>query len=404
MSHTSSKTIHADVVIFGGGIAGLWTLRSLLQQGYKTILLEADALGAGQTVKSQGIIHGGLKYALKGNLNTASQALQDMPAFWQNCLAGRGAIDLRTTKVLSDHQYMWSVNKLTGGVASLFASNAMRSQVKNIEQAQYPAAILASAIRSKLYKLSELVLNVPSLIRSLAEPVINNCIKIDNQATPKFELDATGKIKKVITNVNGLAITIQAQQFIFTAGTGNAELCKDLAISNTEIMQLRPLHMVMVKSKNLPPLFGHCIGLSATPRLTITTHIGQDHVPVWYLGGKLAEEGVNLTTEQLVQLAQQELKAIFPKLDLGISKWASFFVNRAEAKQADGSKPQTCNIMSQQNYVVAWPTKLALAPVLAEQIMTSISAQGIKPNTNIADITMSLSIPQIALPIWDQLL
>ena len=65
--------MHADVVIVGGGIAGLWILSALRAEGYQTILLEKDALGAGQTLASQGIIHGGTKYALTGKLTGRSE-------------------------------------------------------------------------------------------------------------------------------------------------------------------------------------------------------------------------------------------------------------------------------------------------------------------------------------------
>ena len=57
-----------DIVIFGGGIAGLWLLDRLRIQGYQVILLESSSLGGGQTYASQGIIHGGLKYALGGSI------------------------------------------------------------------------------------------------------------------------------------------------------------------------------------------------------------------------------------------------------------------------------------------------------------------------------------------------
>ena len=49
-----------DVVIFGGGAAGLWLLDVLREAGFGVLLLEADRLGTGQTIASQGIIHGGL--------------------------------------------------------------------------------------------------------------------------------------------------------------------------------------------------------------------------------------------------------------------------------------------------------------------------------------------------------
>ena len=50
-----------DIIIFGGGIAGLWLLNRLHNEGYQAILLETEALGGSQTIASQGIIHGGLK-------------------------------------------------------------------------------------------------------------------------------------------------------------------------------------------------------------------------------------------------------------------------------------------------------------------------------------------------------
>ena len=42
-----------DVVIFGGGIAGLWALDELTDRGYRAALLEAGKLGQGQTTAAQ---------------------------------------------------------------------------------------------------------------------------------------------------------------------------------------------------------------------------------------------------------------------------------------------------------------------------------------------------------------
>ena len=38
-----------DVVIFGGGAAGLWLLDQLVENGYDALLLETGDLGSGQT-------------------------------------------------------------------------------------------------------------------------------------------------------------------------------------------------------------------------------------------------------------------------------------------------------------------------------------------------------------------
>ena len=72
-----------DIVILGGGIAGLWLLNRLYSEGYQPLLIETKALGSGQTLASQGIIHGGLKYALSGSLTGAANVIADMPRRWR---------------------------------------------------------------------------------------------------------------------------------------------------------------------------------------------------------------------------------------------------------------------------------------------------------------------------------
>lgn len=62
-----SQTVEADVVVIGGGIAGLWLFRTLSTLGYQTLLLERDSLGGGQTIKSQGIVHGAPSIPSPGN-------------------------------------------------------------------------------------------------------------------------------------------------------------------------------------------------------------------------------------------------------------------------------------------------------------------------------------------------
>ena len=90
MSNTVRQTITCDVAIIGGGIAGLWLLNRLVNDGYNALLFEQTALGGEQTVASQGMIHGGIKYTLSGTLSGASEAIADMPAHWQACMEGKG--------------------------------------------------------------------------------------------------------------------------------------------------------------------------------------------------------------------------------------------------------------------------------------------------------------------------
>jgi glycerol-3-phosphate dehydrogenase len=88
-----------DAVIFGGGAAGLWLLDRLTRQGCHAVLLEAAALGSGQTSGSQGIIHGGLKYTLQGWLTKSAQHIRKMPDVWRRALLGQIAPNLTHTRL-----------------------------------------------------------------------------------------------------------------------------------------------------------------------------------------------------------------------------------------------------------------------------------------------------------------
>ena len=168
-------------------------------------------------------------------------------------------------------------------------------------------------------------------------------------------------------------------------------------------MQQRPLHMVLLKSKQLPKLFGHCLSpYSNTPALTITTHRSHDDQAIWYLGGQLAETGVTLSEPEQITAAQTILSTLFPWLDYQQMSWKSFFINRAEAKQPGGTKPNSITCHAHHNILTAWPTKLAFAPHLANQILRFIQSLGLEKQDHV-EMPHHLPKPTIATPIWNEI-
>ncbi|MDX1298899.1 MAG: FAD-dependent oxidoreductase, partial [Pseudomonas sp.] len=275
-----SQALSTDVLIVGGGVAGLWLNARLRRQGFATVLAESASLGGGQSVKSQGIIHGGAKYALHGALTGASEAIADMPRRWRKALAGNGELDLSGVRLLSDAHYLWSPGSLAGNITSFFASKAVRGRVDQVKGEQLPPALQHPTFKGKVYRLAELVLDVPSLISRLSE-LAGDGLLAGERILPLRENDA----------LVGLIIDgreVRAQRIILSAGAGNAELLNALGLSQPA-QQLRPLHMVLVKGPTLKPLYAHCLGGGPKPRVTITTHPAADGQWVWYLGGDLAE-------------------------------------------------------------------------------------------------------------------
>ncbi|MFP6849769.1 MAG: FAD-dependent oxidoreductase [Pseudomonas sp.] len=388
-----SQALSTDVLIVGGGIAGLWLNARLRRQGFATVLVENASLGGGQSVKSQGIIHGGAKYALHGALTGASEAIADMPRRWREALDGNGELDLTGVRLLSDAHYLWSPGSLAGNITSFFASKAVRGRVDQVKGEQLPPALQHPKFKGKVYRLAELVLDVPSLISRLSELAGDGLL-----AAERIEpLRENGALAGLV--VDGREI--RAQRIILSAGRGNAELLSALSIKQPA-QQLRPLHMVLVKGPTLKPLYAHCLGSGPKPRVTVTTHPAADGQWVWYLGGDLAEaDGVARDEASQIKAAQKELSDLLPWVDLSAAQWATLRVERAEPAQSGLVRPDNAFLHEQGNLLVGWPTKLALAPDFADRVLAVLSRDGIQP-TQQAPLP-SLPRPAVAAPAWEEL-
>jgi len=388
-----SQALSTDVLIIGGGIAGLWLNARLRRQGFATLLVENARLGGGQSVKSQGIIHGGAKYALHGALSGASEAIADMPRRWREALSGSGELDLSGVRLLSDAHYLWSPGSLAGNITSFFASKAVRGRVDRVKGEQLPPALQHPKFKGKVYRLAELVLDVPSLIERLSELAGDGLLAAERIEPLREQGELVG------LRVDGREI--RAQRIILSAGRGNAELLAALGLSQPA-QQLRPLHMVLVKGPSLKPLYAHCLGGGPKPRVTVTTHPAADGEWVWYLGGDLAEaEGVARDAAAQIKAAQQELAELLPWVDLSSARWATLRVERAEPAQSGLVRPDNAFLNEQGRLLVGWPTKLALAPDFADRVLAALDRDGIQPASH--GPLPALPRPAVAPAVWEEL-
>lgn len=357
-----SRHLTCNILIFGGGIAGLWTLARLKQLGISALLVESSAIGQGQTLASQGIIHGGTKYALSGRLSEAARAIGEMPQRWRDCLAGAGELDLSDVRLLAEYQWLWSPGDLGSRLAGFFAGKAMRSRLQAAQHSEFPPPFDASEFGGRLYRLDEPVLDVPSLIDNLYRQCSDSCIGIDANSVVFDEGD---DLIRLVTSA-GTELAIECRQVVFAAGEGNGKLLERAGLSQP-VQQLRPLHMVMAEGE-LPPVYAHCLGHGMTPRVTITSHSGTGGT-VWYLGGQLAEQGVARDEAAQLESARHLLSELLPWLDFSKLCWRTLRINRAEPQMPDGSRPDSCFVSDIGRFIIGWPTKLAFAPRFADEVI-----------------------------------
>src|SRR5690606_28158685 len=192
-------------------------------------LFEHKALGSDQTIASQGMIHGGMKYTLEGALSGASEAIAGMPEYWRNCLTGTGEVDLRQTQVLSDHFYLWSSETASSRLATFLASKLIRGRVDPVAANERPAVLNHSGVNGSLYRVADIVLDVPSLLANLAQPVRDQLYQID-WSKAQLQLSDGGAVELVLqqtdlqqTNLQRTThpLLIRAKRFIFSAGKGS---------------------------------------------------------------------------------------------------------------------------------------------------------------------------------------
>jgi glycine/D-amino acid oxidase-like deaminating enzyme len=380
--------LNYDIVISGAGIAGLWLLNILIKAGFDVLLLEKDVLGGIQTIASQGMIHGGQRYMLGANTSVHAESVSRLPDRWEACLKGRGELDLRGVRVLSDTQVMWPTGGRLTSLALSAATHLVRAKMRKLDPSEVPEA-LADSKDLLVYELPEKVLDVASLVEVLSSP--------HKAQIRKGRVDSLSR--EGILTVSDFQI--RAQVIICAAGLGNEEL---LALLNAGEgrAQRRPLRQLMVKTMPFP-LYGHGITTSYKPRVTVTSHPLPSGGYVWYLGGAIADDTLSLTDGDAIAFAKKEMKELFDRLDWSGKAWATWYGYRAEAYCENGRLPSGPEVHEYGNALVVWPTKLTMVPHLGDKVLARLREKGVRPKSSVKSCKLdNLATPLTACFPWDQ--
>ncbi|MDP4792864.1 MAG: FAD-dependent oxidoreductase [Verrucomicrobiales bacterium] len=385
-----------DTVIIGGGVAALWTANVLKNAGQSVVVLTNAPLGEGQSLAAQGVIHGGLKYAVGGKLTDSSEALAAMPGRWLAAMRGEGPVDLSGSRLLCDHQLMWSLPNMVSQVVSFFGSKALRGRSAAIAREDYPAIFDTDVYKGKLFRIDEPVVDPVSIIRELARGVEKETYLVEWKKNASIESTDAQLSAIVLREDSGETVRITASRYVLAAGAGNGAILSNLGIA-TPAMQLRPLHQLIIRKRGLPDFFSVCVGTGPKPPLVSTTHVDSEGRTVWYIGGDIAEqEGVARTAADQIAAGKALFAKLMPWIDLADAEWFTWRGNRAEPLTGTGDRPPGAYCERIGNVLVAWPTKLALAPNLADQVLRESGAPVAGENAPLA-----LPRPGMGRAPWD---
>ncbi len=383
-----------DVVLFGGGIAGLWLLNRLKNEGYSVVLLENEKIGGVQTIHSQGVIHSGFKYQ---NHPEIVAKLKEMRREWTDALKGRGKVNLSKTKIAAQHQHYWTQN---AAVNADFYDNLVGDDFRKLSKNDFPTLLKHAHYTGQVFEADEIILDMPSLIRNLYGNYANFVFEISQKTD--FCFDEKGALKSLSLE-NG--DKIEAQFFIFTAGAGNEALVnhlkiKQLCFKPLQKMQKRPLHQVLIHKQDLPDFNGVCVSPehNAFTPVIITTHYVENKQKVWHLGGDIATKGVERSEKEQILFAKTEMNRLLPNINWSNAHWATYRVDRAEPLQSAAILPTDVCVDVCMNVIQVFPVKFALMPDAARKVLDVFKQ--LKINAIRDFMLPDFDKPKLIMPVW----
>ena len=154
-----------------------------------------------------------------------SETIAAMPARWNEALAG----DLKEARVNSDGQKLLIPKGFVGNIVKGVSKRAMKGEAAEID---IPDDLSRAGFKGSLIHMNEAVLDIPSVVRALATPILPHIKKCEGNV---FEF-----LK---------AHNITPKHIIFTAAGGNADHAPSLKT------QKRPLLMGFFAPRALPAIW-----------------------------------------------------------------------------------------------------------------------------------------------------
>lgn len=361
-------------MIVGGGVAGLWILHRLLGRGVDALLI--DRHGGrdprAQTRSSQGILHRGTKYLLRGDSNSSmlDDGFPDLLERWRVCLeaaeVGRrrpGDPDLTSVRPLADGVDLVQVSSGDPSLRSRLRDAAARGLVHETSAGSF--------------RLLEPVLDPASLLDALWRQVEARCLV----GTPRIGIQASSVRVRVGRH------RVAARRLVLAAGAGNAPLLSGLGRRQPTMVR-RLVHLVWVDDPPgrhvLPPVQAHVLDDAAAPgsrgaHWTVTSTGSDARGWRWTVGGDPSERGVGRSDRRQHAEIRRLIARAFPALDVASLRLTSHRVDKAEPVLPGGGRRLEPFVHDDGTVLTAWPLKLVLAPLLADRVVERLTTSSSRP-------------------------
>lgn len=380
-----------DVLIIGGGAAGLWLLDELRRDGYAALLVERTALGTGQTIASQGILHSGMKHALAGRVGGFVTALRDAGNQWHDCLVGEREPNLQDLMLRGARTFCWRAGTVAGFMGHVGARFALQSGLAYIQKEYRPEPLRHCP--GDVFFLEEPIIDPASLLTLLAE---RNKSSIVHATDMRVSSASSGSVTTIrIGTPDGTSgMLLQPRTIVLTAGLGN-EALRGACQLPIPAMRRMPLSILTVRGA-LPTLNGFCID-GTRAKVVVTTQRVSAREAVWQVASECVTE--NAPPGTFMAEAWRHLNEALPEFPWPQTTLDTHTAVRAEGASPDDLRSNDVAIRSEGNVLTAWPTKLVLVPRLAERVRALLPSPAC--HTDIRSLFQDWPRPPVASYPWD---
>lgn len=353
-----------DVLIAGGGIAGMLIATRIAELGYRCVLVEPKALAAEQSGHSHGYVHRGYIYlraegGLVDELRTAREK-------WDDFISNPSPV-----APCSDYSVIGFENPEVARYASETWS-AAGLPVNRIARAGWPSPLTGSPL-TVAYRTAEQSFDFTSVISNLrarlrqSHTVLGSVTRIylRGKTCTGVELSSQGRTHRV-----------NARYIVLAAGTGISSILENTLGRFQSVPNVRTSYMLVIRGKALRPLSAILPENRFYGLFMVSRSRGDE--TAWLVSNYLSYGGIcgvtGTSAKTWVQATLRVLDGMFPFLNEGELQWGIYAAPKAEFRRDPERMPEGKVIehLGLTNVSAVWPTKLTLGPVIAAELVGRI--------------------------------
>jgi glycine/D-amino acid oxidase-like deaminating enzyme len=363
------ENLKSDVTIVGGGIAGLWSAKEMIDRDLKVSVIEsAETLATGPTTRNEGWLHAGTYHAAAiEQSRSAALSVATKIRLGHDAILNFApeAIDHDTTFALLGSEDMAERALSRWDEANIPYRLVRKSTFDNHDEIDVDRAREIAEVEDKS-------INTRILCAKLAAYVLDtgNDIVMNARFTPVDDTSAE-------LTVDDQTYTIHSDQFLITAGNGTEDILKQISDDEYRIRYFKSHLMIF-------------------PRITRDNYFYVDGGETGFMNhGTASIAGLNRDSIELPepdyspvpeksQLLRDALKRIVPataQFKLGTTQIESVACVKPDVRRNDSTGPDLDeNIFKiSDTYTVALPGKMTQAPHMASKLVEQL--YGTRPHT-----------------------